>query len=254
MKKEERRTRIMEMLEHSGRLAVREIMDVLSVSDMTVRRDLNELSRQGVLIRTHGGAQRISFRDTGAERSHLEKKLLRETEKNSIAKAAADLVENGETIYLGPGTTIEALASYLKNRPLRIVTNSLPVFEVLRCSMNTDLILTGGEYRAVTGGLVGPAAVRSLEGMRFSKAFVGADGAAGGAVFTYSEAEGQIQSLALESAAEKYLAVDSTKFGRYDFCEFCRLDDFDHIITDQGIPDELLEELQGCSDIIVVGE
>lgn len=251
MKKEERQEQIMAMLGTSGQITVSEIMEALSVSDMTVRRDLNELSERGLLIRTHGGARTMAGPVPAYERSHTEKKELHESEKKEIAVMAASMVSDEETVFLGPGTTPEQIACCLQNRSIRVVTNSLPVFEILNQSPSVDLILTGGEYRSNTGAFVGSVALRALENMRFSKAFISVNGIVNNAVYTYSEAEGEIQRVALNCSAQKILAADSSKFGCYDFYEFYQLSDFDHIITDSSADPALLEELAGTCEIHV---
>lgn len=251
MKKGERQEHILNMLSAAGQISVSDVMETLSVSDMTVRRDLNELSQRGLLIRTHGGAQSVINMGIAYERSHTEKKTLHETEKKEIAGMAASMIRDGETVFLGPGTTLEQIAYSLIDRKIRVVTNSLPVFEILNQSSSVDLILTGGEYRSNTGAFVGSVAMRALENMRFSKAFISVNGIAQGAVYTYSEAEGAIQRNALNAAVEKILAADFSKFGSYDFYEFFLLKDFDHIITDPQIDPKTLEKLKSLCTVHV---
>ena len=251
MKKEERQNRIQEMLNKTGTVTVSEIMQELSVSDMTVRRDLTEMAERGILIRTHGGAQRIFSDESGLERSHTEKKLLHEAEKNQIAMKAASLIPDGETVFLGPGTTLEQTAISLKNRTMRIVTNSLPVFEILNRSASVDLLLVGGEYRSITGAFVGTTALNAINNMRFSKSFISVNGIVKDGVYTYSEAEGEVQKAALNNAIEKYLLADSSKFNRYDFYQFYKVSDFDHVITDNAVSESTLAELRALTDVII---
>lgn len=251
MKKEERQNHIQNMLNSTGTVTVNEIIQELSVSDMTVRRDLSEMAQRGLLIRTHGGAQRIYSDGSGLERSHLEKRLLQEAEKNNIADMTSAQISDGETVFLGPGTTLELTAANLKNRNMRIVTNSLPVFNILNRSSSIDLLLTGGEYRPITGAFVGTIPLLSIRNMRFSKAFISVNGIVGNNVYTYSEAEGEVQKAVLDHADEKYLIADSSKFSRYDFYEFYKVSDFDHVITDAAIPAETLQALRAVTDVII---
>lgn len=251
MKKEERQTQLLEMINTEGNVSVSDIMETMNVSDMTVRRDLNELAHKGLVIRTHGGAQRVISVPNARERTHTEKKSLHEAEKTMIALKAASLINEGETVFLGPGTTLEQLACALCGRNIRVVTNSLPVFEILNQSSSVDLILTGGEYRHVTGAFVGSAALCTVESMRFSKAFISANGIIERGVYTYSEAEGTIQKTALNRAAIKILLADSSKFGSYDFCEFYQLNGFDTLITDDAADQNTLADLQKQCNVIV---
>lgn len=118
---------------------------------MTVRKDLDELDKAGKIVRIHGGAQSISY-SINQELSHAEKQALQIDEKSKIAQLAASYVEDGDTIFLSPGTTIELLAQYLINKHIRIITNNYAVFEILKQSDSADIILTGGDFRRNTWG------------------------------------------------------------------------------------------------------
>lgn len=177
MKKKERHEKILDILKVDGFIKVKDIIDEMNVSDMTARRDLDTLADEGLLIRTHGGAQYLdnpSTNDEGHEKTHTEKKVLQTNEKKQIAQRANDIIKDGETVFIGPGTTLEHLAVELKNRNIRVITNSLPVFLILHPSTTTDLILIGGECREITGAFVGSIAINNLESLTFSKAFVSA--------------------------------------------------------------------------------
>ena len=142
MLKRERLHKIVDMVNSQGIITVNEIINELKVSDMTVRRDLDELDKAGKIVRIHGGAQSISY-SINQELSHTEKQELQIDEKRKIAQLAASYVEDGDTIYLGPGTTIELLAQYLINKRIRIITNYYAVFEILKQSDSADILLTG---------------------------------------------------------------------------------------------------------------
>ena len=128
MIKDERYKAIMDLLTPSGTVRVNEIMEKLNVSDMTVRRDLADLEKRGLLERVHGGARINTFNE---ELSHKEKQIINVEAKRAIAKKAIESIKEGDTIFLGPGTTIELLAKLIDERNLQIVTNCLPVFEIL---------------------------------------------------------------------------------------------------------------------------
>ncbi len=252
MIKKERHEKILDMLKVEGIITVKELMKEMNISDMTARRDLDALASKGLLIRIHGGAQRIYNEEEPHEKTHIEKKVLKTDEKKLIAKKANSLIQDSETIFIGPGTTLEHLAVEIKNRNIRVITNSLPVFLILNQSRTIDLLLIGGEYREVTGAFVGSVANASLQSLRFSKAFVSANAVSNNSIATYSDSEGKIQQLALDNAVEKYLLVDSSKFGRYDFFNFYTLDKIDTIITDQLITSEQLKEFQQYTSIIQI--
>ena len=238
MNKKRRLEKILDMLKIDGTITIKEIIDELDISDMTARRDLDALEADGLLTRTHGGAQLLSSKKP-LEKTHIEKKSLNTKEKIDIAKKACSLIKDGDTIFIGPGTTLEQLALELKGRKgykIRVITNSLPVFLILNDSETIDLLLLGGEYREVTGAFVGSMA---------STNFVTHN-----SIATYSDKEGVIQQLALNNAVEKFLLIDSTKFDGYDFFSFYNLDQLDTIITDNQISPQHLEEFSQYTTIL----
>ena len=249
MNKKRRLEKIIEMLKIDGTITIKEIIDELNISDMTARRDLDALEADGLLTRTHGGAHLITSKKP-LEKTHIEKKILNTKEKRDIAKKASSFIKDGDTIFIGPGTTLEHLALELKGHKIRVITNSLPVFLILNNSETIDLLLLGGEYREVTGAFVGSMASTNLKTMRFAKAFVSANAVTHNSIATYSDKEGVIQQLALNNALEKFLLVDSTKFHRYDFFNFYNIDQLDTIITDNQINPQRLEEFSQYTTIL----
>lgn len=249
MLKNERLQRILERVNQKGLITVQEIVSELSVSDMTVRRDLDELEKAGKLIRVHGGAQSLENNDN-YERSNTEKLTQQMKEKEEIAELALQFIQDGETIFIGPGTTLECLSKRLLDRNLRIITNSLPVFNILITSQTLDVILIGGKYREITGSFIGSLADQNIQTLKCSKVFVSANAIYKDLISTYSETEGKTQQLSIDSAIEKYLLIDHTKFGKYDFYPFYSTSRFDKIITDSGLPDEVKKAYSHYTDIL----
>ena len=132
MLKQEKLDSILEAVNTKGTITVKEIMESLDVSDMTARRYLQELADKDLLVRVHGGAEKLR---TGSllnnERSNVEKQGLQIAEKQEISRFAGHLIDEGETIFIGPGTTLECFARELPIDNIRVVTNSLPVFLIL---------------------------------------------------------------------------------------------------------------------------
>ena len=160
MLKAERQDRIVEMCRVRGTVSVHEIATTLGVSDMTVRRDLEELSDEGRIERLRGGAKTsegVRDRALIRESAHLERQLLHIEEKTKIAKVAASLVSEGDTIFLGSSTTVELAAQFLPVIPLRIVTNSLPIFNLFVDGDIREIIMLGGTYRPRSGTFMGPS-------------------------------------------------------------------------------------------------
>jgi len=234
MLKRERMFKILEMINSQGIVTVNEIMENMKVSDMTVRRDLDELEKAGKVIRFHGGAQSITH-SIALELSHQEKSKIEIEKKERIAKVATSHIKEGETIFLGPGTTIEALANQLLHKPIRVVTTNYSAFEALRNSNVIDLILIGGEYRKKTGTFVGPITNHHLINLKFTKAFISANGIYNDAVSTSSIEEGEYQRIVLNNSRTKYLLADSTKLNKEDFYTFYNLSHLDYLMTDEAL-------------------
>ena len=221
MIKAERQDRVRQLLEEQGTVSVKEISDALGVSDMTIRRDLEELASLGEIERVHGGARSAQGRPHAMlrhEYSHSEKRTKHAEEKLQIARRAVELIEEGSTIFLGTGTTVEQMASMLPAFRLRIVTNSLSVFNLLEAREDCDLCLVGGMYRRRTAAFVGPTAEDTLRALGIDAAFIGANGILDGDVSTSNMDEGRIQQLAFSKADTRYLIADSSKIGRRYFC------------------------------------
>lgn len=248
MLKKERLLTIIDMVNKKGIIKVNEIIDGLAVSDMTVRRDLDELEKSGKLLRVHGGAQSLTY-TLDQELSHTEKLTVQMEEKKQIAESAAAQIEDDETIFLGPGTTIELLAACLINKKIRIITNNYPVFDILAQSDVPDILLIGGDFRKNTGAFVGPIANDNLRKLKFTKAFISSNGVHNEAISTYSTEEGEAQQIALNNSRKKYLLVDNKKFNRDDFYVFYNLHDFDLLITDNKTTNENKEHYSQYVDI-----
>lgn len=251
MKKRERLEEITRLVNQKGTIRVSDIVKLLNVTDMTVRRDLVELEEQGVLTKIHGGA-RSNKAFQYREYSHAEKHIQNKEAKQAIASKAAQLIEDGDTIFLGPGTTVAFLAEALNNQRLTVITNCMPIFTLLMAKKTEDfqVFLLGGEYRQVTEAFVGEITNTSLEKLRFSKMFFSGNGVRDGEVMTSTLAEAYTQNLALKHSLEKYLLLDSSKIGKDDFTSFCKLRDLTALITDVKTEDENYRSLEPEIEII----
>jgi len=249
--KKERFLKILSELDKNDIVTVSDLTSQLKVSDMTIRRDLEELSQSGKLIRIHGGAQKINVSPL-EEASHMEKREIHIDEKSEIAKLAANQIKDFDTIFIGPGTTLELIAPYLEDKhSLRVVTVSVPVFESFKNSnVQCELILVGGTYRQRSGALLGTLASNAVSGLRFDKCFVGVNGIQNSQLMTANTEEGRVQSIALNNAQTKYIVADQYKLNRTDFYTFYSLDDVDYLITNQGISNETKDYYQQYVQLI----
>ncbi|RLK63459.1 DeoR/GlpR transcriptional regulator [Atopobacter sp. AH10] len=247
MLKNERWKIIQEMLSQKDIVTVSDIVERLDVSDMTVRRDLNELEKNGILKRVHGGAVG-NDRYPHQELSHKDKQIMHMAEKEKVAEQAVTLVEDNDIIFMGPGTTLEAMATKLKNPNIVVVTNCLPVFQKLIAN-EVKTYLLGGEIRLKTEAFNGEITMNSLKNMHFHKAFFSCNGIVDNKVMTATLAEGITQELALENATERYLLIDSSKIGQKDFYEFYNLADVTSVICDKD-PKEKYQKLMAYVDVM----
>lgn len=253
MLKSERQDSIVELVNEEGTITVRSISERLGVSVMTVRRDLEELSEVRRLLRVHGGARSVAdFQGVMVPRelTNTEKSQINIDAKEQVAEHAAGLVEDGATVFLGAGTTIEALARRIVNRPIRVVTNSLNVFQIISETRGHDPYLVGGNYRMATGAFVGPMAERMVDLIGIDQAFVGVNGIHDGLASTSNAAEGNLQRLALDRADERYLACDSSKVGKRDFFGFYELSRIEAVVTDGLLSKEQRAKLEKYAKVL----
>lgn len=240
MLKQERLHKIVDIVNNHKVVTVSNLSKMIGVSEMTIRRDLSELHQSGKLLRIHGGAQSI-FNVKTVEKNFHEKRGIHVAEKMAVAAKAAKLVKDGETIYIGPGTTLEFMVSKLTQGNLRIVTNSIPVFEAAKENLNNyELVLAGGTYRRTSGACIGALTNIDLRSMGYDRAFVDVNGIVNNSLMTANMEEGLTQKIALDHAVHKYIATDKYKLNKNDFYDFYKLSDVDCLITNHTITQKIV--------------
>jgi len=252
---EERRFRIREILVAQRTVAASELCDQLNVTPATIRRDLAALQQEGVLVRSHGGAvSRMS--STNFQPSYEALLRTNSEEKQQIARAAAELVLDGDTIFLEGSTTVFELARYLVHRHrLTVVTNSLPIVYELQRSSGVTVLCTGGDLKKDTFYLSGEWAQRALAEIRLDKALLGVsaiDPEYG--ISTASHAEAQIKKMLTRAAKTRIALADHTKFGRQSFAYVGPVTDIDALVTDSSIDPVYLKELRAAGLEVIVAE
>ena len=228
----------------------------LGVSTMTIRRDLEKLEKGGMLTRTHGGAVPVSqATEANEEPSFAEKMNKFSEEKMMIAKKAAELIKEGDTILLGAGTTITALAKLLKGRQnLTVVTNTVNVAMELAQSEGIELILTGGNIRTKSYALVGPLAERVFREIHVKKVFLGVNSISiEHGLSTPDMTEAYTNAQMIDSADELIVLADHSKFGQGALSRFADISAIDTLITDNRTPQDFLDKVRSRGvDAIVV--
>jgi DeoR/GlpR family transcriptional regulator of sugar metabolism len=237
---DQRRALIVDEVRRRGAVRVSELTERLAVSDMTIRRDLDLLASAGVLEKVHGGATALGLRST--DEPGFEAKSHRQLdEKEAIAGHAAALVSPGQAIALTAGTTNWRLAHHLVQIPeLTVVTNSIPVANVLHREGRTDLtvVLTGG-VRTPSDALVGPVAVATIRSLHVDLLFMGVHGMSLEAGYTTPNLLEAETNQALVQASRRLVVVaDHTKWGVRGLSRIAGLADADTIVSDDGLPEE----------------
>ncbi|GGU96300.1 transcriptional regulator [Streptomyces litmocidini] len=258
MSKHERWNTLLELLAASGKLEVEEAASALDVSAATIRRDLDELAEQQLLVRTRGGAvaHGVSY-----ELPLRYKSTRHAPEKRRIAEAVADLVAPGEVVGLNGGTTTTEVARALALRfasgraegpgtavsagpALTVVTNALNIAGELAVRPQIKIVTTGGVARPQTYELVGPLTVGVLSEVVLDVVVLGVDGVdAELGVMAHQEDEASISRLFAERASRVVVVTDSSKMGRRAFARICGLDRIDTLVTDTGIAPETVAQL-----------
>jgi DeoR family transcriptional regulator, fructose operon transcriptional repressor len=227
---QKRKQIIIEKLEAFDALEVPEIALILGVSEITVRRDLNTLEKEGLIVRTHGGAMK-------ANQLQIQINFNRKTaqngiQKEEICKKAANLVNDGETVFLDCGSTVFKLCKFLKDKKIRVVTNSLPIVNAL-LGTKVSINFIGGEIDADRQATHGIAAVEHIKKYKADKAFIGVDGISlENGLSAHSEKEAEIALALMHNASDVYFLCDGSKFENDKYYKFASLKIIKNLITD----------------------
>lgn len=233
----ERQSKIKEKLFREKRIDVLDLSQLFSVTEVTIRRDLDKLEQEGFLIKTYGGAVLNKEYLIDSKNSELEDNSYQE--KKMIGKIAAQMVENGEAIFLAPGSTSLEIAKNLKDKKITVVTNDLMIGFELRDTSGVKVIVTGGDLKQSSSILVGGFALQALSGIYITKAFIEVKGVNFDSCYTLdSNDEVLIINEVLKITNEAIIVADYTKFNK---TAFARLGDFKiakKIISNKQIPVE----------------
>jgi DeoR family transcriptional regulator of aga operon len=248
-KQQVRFTTILTDLQHSGRVSVETLSEQLNVSVVTIRRDLDALEQKGLLRRTHGGAVSIEplfYEPFRRDQSFMAQVERAADQKRLIGRAAAALINPGETIALTPGTTTtEVIRGLPMNYNITVVTNTVNVAMELSKRKDVYVFVTGGHLHGEWFSLVGPAALKALENMLISTMFIGADGMDatwGASCFNADEAE--LNSTMMRLARRRVAVVDSGKLGVVANWRICKATELNILVTDLSATDEMVAPFQ----------
>lgn len=236
----------------SGRGQVEELSEHLAVSQATVRRDLQFLSDTGRTSRTYGGAIAVPRR---LELSLQQKEVQNQSEKEAIARRAASLVQDGDSLILDAGTTVGRLALELRTREgLSICTNGVSSILTLAESDGISLIVLGGQLRPISQALIGPLAEATLSRITADKAFLGADGLASEGICCPTAAHGSLKGLMVQRSRDVIVLADHTKLGNRPYHHWAPFNRPFTLITDGAAPSQYLDQVQAAGGTVLIAD
>lgn len=240
----ERQRQILSLLTQQGRLSVAEIVAQFSISEATARRDLESLASQGKVQRVHGGV--IAVEQAPPELPILERENEQSEEKILIGRAAAKLVANHETIFLGSGTTVLEIARNLReHKNLTVITNSLPVLNILAGIREITVVSLGGMLRDSELSFIGHITEQSLIEVRADKVFMGTRGVSFEHGLTNDYLQETLTDRAiLKSGREVIIVADHTKVNRVSTVLLAPLTSVHTFVTDSNADKKFIQSLK----------
>lgn len=251
-----RRHRIVALVGEQGEATVAEMATRFGVSGMTIRRDLYELERQGYVERTHGGAVAPAARSAFGEPAWNQRLREATGEKCRIAHAVAAMVDDGETVFLGSGTTTLAVAETLAaERRLTVVTNAVTVINALAGATGVELVVTGGILRRQEMSLIGPFAEHHLQDVRVDKVIMGVRGIDAEHGLTSEHLhELQTDRAILQTSDEIVVVADHTKFSQTGSSRMAPITAASTVVTDSRAPSHEVEAIRNAGVEVVLVE
>lgn len=250
---DERRNDIVELLNKEGKVRVNELADRYKISEVTIRNDLDELEKQGLLERVHGGA--VSTYRTYYNMTFYERAKTNEAEKKRIAQEAAKLICSGDTIMINSGTTSLYVLSFIRElKNVIIVTNSIAIAQEADRYKNLDIILLGGNINTAYQFTYGEDTINQMKKYRVDKLILTCDGVtAAEGISTGFSSEAEVDRQMILRSKNIVLATDYTKVGRVGFANIADISSIDYLITNENAnQSELLEISRNNVQILTV--
>ena len=244
----------METLIKHGSVQVSDLVALLNVSAVTIRKDLTELEKSDKLYRSHGKA--VLINPYINNRSVSEKEKLAADEKHAIGREAARLIQRDDSIAIASGTTVHALARNIQPiHKLTVVSASLAVSNILSQHDNIDIIQLGGMLRHSSLSVVGEYASRILDQCSFSKLYLGVDGIdLDYGISTTDMREATLNQKMIAAAQKTIVLADSSKFGRRGFAKIADIEAVDIFITDAGISPKVIKKIEDLGIELIIAQ
>ena len=247
---DQRRQEILSLIEAEGFVALQLLTDRAGVSESTVRRDLEYLEKIGQIRRTRGGAAY-----SGESLTTLDERAVQALpQKQSVGLAAAALVQPGEAVLLDGGTTTLEVARNLAGKSLQVVTNSLPVVNLLANQPQIELVVIGGYVYPKTGVALGPLATAALSNIHVRRLFMSVGGITERGLYNNNSLLVETEQAMLAAAEEVVVVTDSSKFGHAALAHLCGLDRVHRVVVDSGITDAWKAFLTNAGIAVTIAE
>lgn len=235
MAPDERRGRVLELVRSRGFASLPELAEELSVSESTIRRDLDNLEALGAAKRTHGG---VFYAGSSPKLPHFEERQPANwARKRAVAERAVQWIDDGDTVLLDGGSTTYEVARLLVGRPLQIVTNSLPVANLFATRTNIDLVLIGGYVYPRTGVSLGPYANEMLSRINVRRTVLSVAGVTARGFYNSNLLLVETERSMMQAADEVIVVADSSKFGKQSLAHLCPLSAVHRLVVDEGLDD-----------------
>ena len=240
---DERRKNIIELLNKNGKVRVNDLASLYGISEVTIRSDLDELEKQGLLERVHGGA--VTTYRSYLNMNLLERSKTNEAEKRKIAQRISEMVCNGDALMLNAGTTTLYVMHYLKDfKNLIVVTNSIAIAQEADRFKNIEIILLGGSINNQYQFTHGDETISQIKKYKVDKLILASDGvSAEEGITTAFATEAEIDRQMMKRASKIILACDNTKVGRVGFSYIEAVESIDYLVTNSSAPKNELEAI-----------
>lgn len=236
MRQAQRQMKVQELFANEEFISLEDICERFNASKSSIRRDLIELERKGVLRRVHGGAISLQTRDEMLDFKRLSTSS--HDEKVRIGKAAASLVKDGQTVILGGGSSVAEVATSLSNRLIQIVTNSIPVAQVFWDSKQAEVTLTGGYLYPRLGVQIGPICEKMLDSVSADIAIMGIGGITASGISDSNSLNVESIRAMIRAARKVIIVADHSKFGRDSMIHVAPLSEINQIVSDKDLDPE----------------
>jgi DeoR family transcriptional regulator, myo-inositol catabolism operon repressor len=252
--KDKRINKIEEYIKENKSVSLDELMEVFNVSKNTIRRDVQELVERGDFKKVYGGVA-VNDDNTTKLESFQVRQVRNKNEKERIAKAAAQFIEDGDIIFVDSGTTTIELVDFIKNKDVTVLTNNLDFIVRALPFENINVISTGGILERKTNSFVSIKYIELLNAYNIKKAFMASTGISlTNGVTNASPLESELKTAVVNRSLETYLLIDHDKFDKYGLMTYCTLDKINYLVTNKTPSPVYREYLENNHIEVIISE